>query len=351
VAALNPRRARILIGGLIATGLVFTVLVLALDEDGPPGFPAGVRLPAETAAGAAWSPDGHWVAIPNRAGVLLRGAAGERSVQLQGPRTPRYQGAIPGRIGWSLDGSELRYVTTVGPQSGRGAWATTLPTGGGEARQVAIGRDVRGVDWARHGRRLVFASQPGATGAGDDAATPSALWELRGEDGRPRKLIELPGVEAKPELSPDDRRMLFAYRPPRRPDLELWIAAADGLRARRLAGGFRTLAYAWSPNGGKVAIVATSRGGDAGPRLYVVPARGGARRQLSAEDLEGTAPAWTPGGRWITYATGDGEIEKVRPSGGEPERIADFDGERVDNLLWSPNGKWLAYSREAVEPD
>lgn len=322
-------------GGLLAAGAIFTVLVLALDEDGRQGFPAGVRLPMQTAEGASWSPDGRWIAIPNRAGVLLRDPDGERHRQLRGPRTPRYMGRMPGRIGWSRDGRVLRYVTAVGPADGKGAWVTEVPSDGGPARQVALGMGVGSADWGARGWQLVYASAPRA-----------ALWSLTRIDGKPEKILDLPGQEARPELSPDGTRIVFALKRAKLAP-ELWIARADGSAARRLTGRLRGLHYRWAPNGRSVAILA-ARPETVDPyRIYLSSARSGRLRAVGDERGAFGDPAWTPGGRWITYATYDGGIEKIRPQGGEPERIASFDGEYVANLLWSPNGKRLAYSSEA----
>jgi len=334
VAALNPKRARILMGGLLAAGVIFTVLVLALDEDGRPGFPAGVRLPAETAEGASWSQDGRWVAIPNRAGVLLRDPDGERNRQLRAPRTPRVRGAIPGRIGWSPDGNRLRYVTTDGPEAGKGAWLTEIPVAGGPARQVALGAKVRSAGWSPRGWQLVYVP-----------AQRAGLWSLTAIDGKPKRLLDLGGRESRPQASPDGTRILFTLR--RSPEgAELWIARADGSAARRLAGPFIDLRYDWAPNSRRVAIVAVS---GTGPyRLFVAAARNGNLRPVpGARELFGD-PAWTPGGRWITYATEAGGIEKLRPRGGKAQKLAGFPGEWVGNLLWSPNGKRLAYSSEEI---
>lgn len=323
-------------GGLIAAGIIFTALVLALDEDGRPGFPAGVRLPAETAEGASWSPNGRWVAIPNRAGVLLRDPDGQRSRQLRAPRTPRHLGMMmPGRIGWSRDGAALRYVTTVGPEPGKGAWVTEVSTRAKRVRQAPLESEVEGVNWSSRGWLLVFATTGPRT----------ALWSLERIDGKPRLLIDLPGRESRPELSPDATRVIFAVRA--RGTSQIWIAHADGSRPRRLAGPFRNPHYRWSPDSRSVAII----GGDPARRnsgLFLVSARDGKARELPTAEPPAAEPAWTPGGRWVTYATFGGRIEKVRARGGSPEEIAGFPDEWVRNLLWSPDGKRLAYSSVEV---
>ena len=337
MAALNPQRARILIGGLIAAGLIFTVLVLALDEDGRPGFPAGLRLPAETAEGASWSPDGRWIAIPNRAGVLLRAADGDSVRQLRAPRTPRYKGWIPGRIGWSSEGKRLRYVTTVGPEESKGSWVTEVPTNGGAVRQVSLGTDVLDADWGSRGWPLVYV--PAAGG----------IWSLASFGAEPVKLLDRPGREEEPRVSPDGTRILFTLTPQEQPD-ELWIARADGSGARHIGGRFSFLHASWAPDSRRIAVIGAGARTNGAPWLYVVAARTGTRRIVRFTAGAAWYPAWTPGGRWITYALREGQIQKTRPRG-EVVELADFRGELVSNLLWSPDGKKLAYSSvEAPEP-
>lgn len=331
-------------GGLIAAGVIFTVLVLALDEDGRQGFPAGVRLPVETAEGASWSPNGRWVAVPNRAGVLLRGAGGNSERQLRAPRTPRYFGHMPGRIGWSRDGKELRYVTTVGPGGGEGPWVTVVPTDGGEPRQASLGIPTGSVDWSPRGWRLVFTPGPGATSDRADG-----LWALERLGGNPHRLLNVPGREREPEVSPDGTRILFTVR--RGAADEIWVARADGSGARRLGGPFTRSSYAWARDGRRVALVAARDGGDGQRHLYLLSPRNGDLRRLGDADLSQAAPSWSPGGRWIAYATLGGAIEKVRPRGGPPERLAEFPGEQIYDLLYSPNGRRIAYSSEEVVSD
>ena len=53
-------------------------------------------------------------------------------------------------------------------------------------------------------------------------------------------------------------------------------------------------------------------------------------------------------GRWITYATYEGEIKRVRPDGSDKQEIAAFEGREVRNLMWSPDGDHLAYSAEEI---
>jgi Tol biopolymer transport system component len=253
---------------------------------------------------------------------------------------------MPGRVAWSADGRELHYITNIGPVKHHGDWITVVPTDGGKTRQVALGTSVVQADWSPSGWPLVYSTGPYATGGGGPIGPKPALWAVDGIDSAPRLLLDLPGEEDAAEFSPDGSMLAFGYSR-REAVINLWAAGADGSRPRRLAGPLITLAYAWSPDGRQIAIEATTYAGDRRQHLYVVPSAGGELREVSHDEVDGE-PTWTPDGRWITYATYEGEIKQVRPDGSGARRIADLDHQHVRDLMWSPDDRHLAYSAEEI---
>jgi Tol biopolymer transport system component len=311
-------------------------------------FDGGVRLPAGTAEGTSWSPDGRWLAIPNKQGVLLRGVDG-RHRQLPGPPLRGVNGSVPGRISWSRNGEEVRYLTTVGPVEHHGAWVTVLPTDGGEARQVALGTSIAQATWAPGDWPLVYTTGPYATSGGGPVGPKPAIWSAEDFGAPPRRLLDFAGQEYEPEFSPDSRMLTFVYqRRERKPALALWLARSDGSRPRPLVGHLTSCVPSWSPDGRRIAFVGFSSS-NPGHHLFVVPVDGGRPRLIGRDQvLADEAPAWTPDGRWIAYATPEGEIKRVRPDGSDPRTIADLDHQEVRDLMWSPDGKHLAYSAEEI---
>jgi Tol biopolymer transport system component len=310
------------------------------------GFAGEVRLPESTAEGASWSPDGRWIAIPNKEGVLLRDVKRDKRRQLSAPPLRRIQGAMPGRLGWTPDGSEIHYVSKIGPVEHSGGWITVAPTDGGEARQVALGTAIQETAWAPAGWPLVYSTGPYAISGGGPIGPKPALWTVAGIDSPPQLLLDMRGEEAGPEYSPDGRELAFGLRN-NKGVLGLWVVKADGSHHRRVAAHMIGISYRWSPDGRRIAIITTTLSGDRRQHLYLVSADGGRLRQLSDEEVAGE-PAWTPDGRWITYATYEGTIKRIRPDGSGKRTIATLHHKHVRDLLWSPGGEYLAYSAEEI---
>jgi Tol biopolymer transport system component len=339
--------------------LLFALLPLALLAllgcGEAKSFDGGVRLPAGTSEAAAWSPDGRWIAIPNRKGVLLRGVDGNGRRQLSAPPVRRFKGQMPARISWSRDGSEIRYLTNIGPVEQRGAWVSVVPTDGGKPRQTALGTSIVQAAWAPGDWPLVFSTGPYAISGGGPVGPKPAIWSVEGFGAPAQLLLDLPGEEYEPDFSPSGQELTFVYQHrERRPAIALWLAASDGSRPRPLVTRLISCEPSWSPDGRRIAFAATTfSGGDRRQHLYVVSVDGGRPRLISRDEVRsGEPPAWTPDGRWVTYATYDGEIKRVRPDGGKRHTIADFDDREVRDLMWSPDGDHLAYSaQEIVESD
>jgi serine/threonine protein kinase/Tol biopolymer transport system component len=87
-----------------------------------------------------------------------------------------------------------------------------------------------------------------------------------------------------------------------------------------------------SPDGTLVAFV-SSGGGPA--NIWLQHVDGSGLRQVTREDTPDTWPVWTPDGQWIVFGSwrgGSPGMWRIRPHGGEPERIGDgfFRGDLFD---------------------
>lgn len=337
--------------GAIATLLTAAAGLLILGCGSADSFEGGVRIPARTGEGASWSPDGAWLAIPNRRGVLLRSADGERRRQIAAPPLRGgLSGMDPGRIDWSPDATELRYLTTAGPVKARGDWVVEVAAdGSGKARAKQLGTTLYTGTWAPAGWPLVYATGPSGFDVEKGPVGPAAaLWALDGSDSAPRPFLDLRGQEEQPVFSSSGESLIFTLSRTERSGFGLWLAAGDGSHPRLLAGGLGGFEASWSPDERWIALATTTSNGDRRRHVYVLPAAGGRLRQLADDEVRDGPPAWTPDGRWITYATYEGEIKQVHLDGGETRSLADLADQEVRNLMWSPDGRHLAYSAEPI---
>jgi TolB protein len=103
---------------------------------------------------------------------------------------------------------------------------------------------------------------------------------------------------------------------------------------------------AWSPDGSQIAFVSDRNGG---PQIFVVPAAGGAARQVSKIGSYNTTPTWSPrqGKQVIAYTTRDGatyDIVTLDLVTGQMTRITQNEGSN-EEPSFSPNGRAIAFAR------
>lgn len=193
-------------------------------------------------------------------------------------------------------------------------------------------------------------------------------------DGTGRhRLVGTQGLDVGPEWSPDGTRLLFLCRwdsssenyvlPVR--DLvdfgpigfarnsggEVCIANADGTGLRRLTTTHaRAVAPAWSPDGTQIAFASrtTPLGAPHGTAgIFVVDVATGKIRVLtrnSADDF----PAWSPDGARVAF-TRDSAIAVTPSAGGSPRMLTRPRNGNDLGSSWSADGSKLAFTRYTAE--
>ena len=223
------------------------------------------------------------------------------------------------------------------------------------------------------GRRVVY----GKRWNDRAAAAVRANLDLASTDGKQQAhgITKGPWRDRSPRWSPDGARIAFLSD--RDGGRGIHIASVEGGELSVVStGGFAPLALAWSPDGRSIAFTAATpqttataasalswappellgllRSPPPEVELFVVPADGGAARQLShgGFTLRGE-PAWTPAGDWILNAAAhpgeDAQIYALRTADGETRRLTEGPGANLDPLP-SPDGARIAWICAEAEP-
>jgi Tol biopolymer transport system component/DNA-binding winged helix-turn-helix (wHTH) protein len=245
--------------------------------------------------------------------TLARVVNGIRQALGDDARQPRFIRTLHG-FGYAFCG-DARESKTEGPE--------TREPPAAEAEEAAeLSRSVEAVEGARIGRTgsarrwrtaLVLTAIAGALGAAWVGLRPTRSTEAGAAIPRPRlvPLTSLPGAELHPALSPDGKRVAFAWNGPDRDNFDVYVKdVASGEMVRVTRDPALDDHPAWSPDGEHLAFL---RRLAAEAAIYLVPATGG-REQRLAEIA--TPPAlfsqrvrnassldWSPDGRYV--ATSD----------------------------------------------
>ncbi|MBZ5624073.1 MAG: S9 family peptidase [Acidobacteriia bacterium] len=194
------------------------------------------------------------------------------------------------------------------------------------------------------------------------------LWIVSSDGKTRRPFTEGKWRDTSPRWSPDGARIA-------------WLSDRGGhphIRVRRLESGPETeivtagqtpLNLAWSPDGASIAFTALAPAKLEAPawapagilsrlrlaregylHIFVVPASGGAARQVSSGDFDCRGePAWMPDGQSLLASRDDGEIYVWRISGGAPRQVTNQPG-RNECPLPSPDGSRIAWLATDARP-
>mgnify|MGYP001159223567 CR=1 FL=1 len=217
--------------------------------------------------------------------VRLRGAASTPAVERQ-----VLQGDFS-ELAVSPDGKKLAFIA-------RGEVFAASSENGGRGDRVTRTREAEfHLAWAPDSRRLVYASERGGEGG---------LYLHDFGDRSERALTRGKGIDARPQFSPDGKRIAFV-----RDGVELRVLDLASGQERRVARGnidlMRPLGsdrpFAWSPDGRWIAWQAH------GERMFrhthVSPSSGGDAVQASfLANVGADSIAWSPDGKALYFSTG-----------------------------------------------
>ena len=257
----------------------------------------------------------------------------------------------------ALDVAGIRSLATAGPSVGVATWSADgqhLVVGYGVNNPVSLGRiaitdgRVEALGWTGLGATLPAVSPAGRRLIFTRRAWDSNFWRLsladpRTASGRPTQLVSSSFREVFPQLSPDGRRLAFHSN--RGGSVQVWTAEADGTRAVQLTtlGPLATTGTPhWSPDGARVAFDSNDGGSY---HIYVISADGGQPRRLTSGPSNNFGARWSPDGHAIYFTSNRGggyEIWKLPVAGGDPEPVTTKGGQSPE---FSPDGRWLYYAK------
>jgi Tol biopolymer transport system component len=239
-----------------------------------------------------------------------------------------------GRVAWSPDGSLLTVSRSRGGTN-RDLWV--VPAMGGTAKHLT--KDAPGVAsdspvFSPDGQGVIHRSNRGGA---------SNLW-LQPLDGKtPIQLTSGPGPDAYPSVARDGK---IAFLNSRARNALLLYALASGTSAALLTESSKLWAPSFSPDGKEIAY---SRDEPDGLwHLWVMPASGGAARQLTSGKEPELYPRFTPDGTSILFTTWGKEplsIWSVASSGGPAKSITAPKSGSDGYADVSPDGKSIALTR------
>jgi TolB protein len=277
--AAQPGSATNRIAVIEAGGAIYTA-----NPDGSDRVDVNTSGAAPNAA-LAWSPDGSRLAFSlvtdDSSCLITTGPRGENRV----PVFSDQPALAPFYLYWSPDSRRVAFLTPS--LQDRMALQVAQATQAESARIIARGQP-NYFSWSPEGERLALhiGGLQGYVGT----------YALADESTRKRDAD--PALFQAPAWSPAGEAYLFARDgAPASDDLVLARGDEETVLARFDAG----IAFAWSPDGARVAYSTLSRQGPHYSGLYALDADGGAPRRLVDESHE--AFFWSPDGARIAYLT------------------------------------------------
>jgi Tol biopolymer transport system component/DNA-binding winged helix-turn-helix (wHTH) protein len=339
-----------------------------------------------------FSPDGKWLAIPDKAtataplSLFLLAVDTREKRRLTAPPADAVGDHYPA---FSPDGKLLAFVRET-------QWSVAdlyvMPASGGEPRRLTFDDlPIVGLAWTPDSRELLFTSRRGgstrhlwrvpASGGppervetvGNDVISPALsargnrlaytqtlddinIWQIEldaaGHAKAQQGLVASTFWDHGPDFSPDGQKIVFASG--RSGSAGIWVCESDGSKARLLSacGPHVTGTPRWSPDGRWIVFDSRScvAGQPGNPDVYLVSADGGQPRRLTTDAAEDVVPSWSHDGQWVYFGSNRGgsmHVWKISVAGGETVQVTPQAG---FESYESPDGKYLYYTKGRNTP-
>jgi dipeptidyl aminopeptidase/acylaminoacyl peptidase len=259
------------------------------------------------------SPDGRWVAAVRN----MPPAAREQvyASDFEKRHEERFKGVQFDWLDFQRDGQPFPVPNRVDPNVSPPQEILLSPNGGGDERQLTrLGLRPNGVEWSRDGSALIFTADSSYR---DERKYGSSQVFLVSVDGRVRRLtLDNEYDHENARFSPDGKSILYTRQ-----------MTTDAVIARHL------------DNGGPTDLV-------------IIPASGGAEKNLTAEwDYLPTNANWSPDGKYIYFSGGVGgttHLFRVSPNGGPVQQVTTGQ-RRVGGISFDRTYSKIAYTVGLIE--
>lgn len=199
--------------------------------------------------------------------------------------------------------------------------------------------------WSPDGRYLAFIRLK------DD---DDAIFIIPALGGVERRLARIEPTNSSLSWSPDGKYLAVGVRAgTQERDGIFLISVEDGEKQRLTSPPEPSVdtSPAYSPDGQTLAFMRDT--GFSSEDIYLIPARGGDARRLTADERNIKSLAWTADGRELVFSSNRGggfSLWRVAVSGGTPERVAAV-GQNAYSPAISRQGNRLAYNVSFVDSD
>jgi Tol biopolymer transport system component len=194
--------------------------------------------------------------------------------------------------------------------------------------------------WSPDGRHIVYVS----TRDGDPE-----IYVMKADGTEPRRLTTAQGRDAHPFWSPDGTQIVF-QSPREDGHTRIFLMNADGSNQRPLTEntGFCGVPT-WSPDGRWIVYQCTDDlarvGTDSQWHLFVIDAKGGARRQITYGAANDQVPNWAPDSTRLVFHSDRSGIDQlyIMNVAGGPATAMTSSPDPSRSASWSPDGQRLFF--------
>jgi TolB protein len=244
----------------------------------------------------------------------------------------RLSGGLPG-----IARTEIAFVSQRG--AGKEIWVMDYD-GYNQQRVIHCGEMCLTPRWSPDSSRLAFtAYEPG----GEPGVTRVLVQVYSLVMGRRIAFPVLGGTTTTPAWSPDGQQLAFSSS--RTGDQEIYVAASDGTRLRRLTYSPGVdISPAWNPRTGSQMAFVSDRSGS--PQIYLMDADGSNVERLTSGEGYAVSPAWSPNGQLLAFAwQRDNSPFDIYVMDVATRQIVQLtrDSGRNEQPSWAPDGRHLAF--------